>query len=1369
MIKTPLRVLLIEEDEDDCLLVRDYLGETSDTMPSLEWAATYEAGRAALARREHDIVLVDYRLGAHSGLDLLRAADGTSDLPSTIILTGAGDLAVDAAAQTAGAFDFLVKGQLDASTLERAIRYTLDQSRQRVALAESQRFLQATLDALSAHIAVLDERGVIIAANAAWRRFVAQNDFPDGGYGLGMEYLAICDAGARDGADGASEIGAAIRDILAGRGTPFVREYPCHGPHERRWFAIRISRFPGDGPIRLVIAHENVTERHLAEEQTRFQAQLLDQVPAAVIATDPAGVVTHWNAHATTLYGWTPEETLGRSAEMLTAGPADAEWGRALLARVRAGEVWAGEFPVRRKDGTSFPAYVTDSAIRDEQGRFAGVVGVSVDISDRKVAEAALREQEEQFRYLFAHNPYPMWVYDVATLAFLEVNAAAVAHYGYTREEFLAMTLADIRPCQEHDRLLALFPVRRGDGLVPGVWPHLTKDGRTIEVELVSRTLEYGGRPARLVVAQDVTARQFAETALVASEARYRMLLEQASDGIVVMDPTARFVEVNAQACAMLGYAREELLVLGSPDVIDPADLATRPLVFPQSGPTPTVFERQLRRRDGTTFPAEASIKRLPDGGTQAILRDITARKAAEAELREVLTHARCLLWRAEITKRPGAELAPDAEQFSWSLYLADEAAAQHVLPLDVPPGGDYAVAWHQSRHAEDFARSDAISARALREGAPGYRQEFRCRNRHGGEQWLAEEVTLEASGPGRWRAVGICVDITARKTAEAELRANEARFRALVQHAGDLITLVAEDGTIRYESPSLERILGYRPAEREGRSLHELLHPDDLPALIAAARQLRRTSAVGVTLTLRLRHRDGSWRWLEGVATNLLADPAVGAIVLNSRDITARKDDEAALRRQNAHLAALGEAGRVLGGELDLDRALDHAWAQVARVSGVANGWIALLDEAMSALNYRDFVLEGIRHPEWQDRQPRGSGGLGWAVIDEARPLHVPDYAAECRRRGVRVNGPLGETTGVAWLGLPLLAGGRVTGALAVWRPDVPFSEEEVATLATLAGQIAAAVGNARLYAAAQAELAERVRAEGALRASEARLAAAQGLAHLGSWEADPATGETHWSDEAFRIFGLAPQGTAPSYAAFLAAVHPDDRARVDRAAWSTASSAPMATSASSTTARMSSSTRRVGSDGSGPSSTSPRAGPWRNGSSTRPSTTPSPACPTAPSSSTASTTPSPAARPAARRWACSSSTWTASSTSTTRSATPPGTGCSSPSPRACPAAACARATPSPASAATSSPWCWRAWPTRARRRASPRISSPVRYYGRPTRSRGARSPSMPASGSRSAGRVRPIRAACCGRPTPPSTAPRPRARGTTPSSTRR
>ena len=1131
MSEAPLRILLVEDDEDDYLLVRDYLDGVDGATSALEWATTYEAGLAALARREHDVALIDYRLGAHNGLDLLHAAAAAGDLPPAIVLSGAGDPAVDAAAQTAGAFDFLVKGQLDAPMLERSIRYTLDQSRQRAALTEAQQFLQATLDALSAHIAVLDERGMVVAANAAWRRFASENDFPDGGYGLGMDYLAVCDAGARAGADGAAEIGAAIRDILAGRGTTFVREDPCHGPRERRWFASRLSRFPGAGPLRLVIAHENVTARRLAEEQTRFQAQLLDQVPAAVIATDPAGVVTHWNAHATALYGWTPEETLGRSAAMLTIGPADAALGRALIARVMAGEVWAGEFPVRRKDGTSFPAYVTDSAIRDARGRLAGIVGVSVDLSARKRAEEALQ----------------------------------------------------------------------------------------------------------------------------ASEARYRMLLEQASDGIFVMDPNARFVEANAQACAMLGYARAELLALSSPDVIDPADLTTRPLVFPQPGLRPTVFERQLRRRDGTTFPAEASIRRLPDGGTQAILRDITARKAAEVELREVLTHARCLLWRAAITARPGAEQAPDSEQFFWSLHVADEAAAQHVLPLAVPSGGDYAVAWHQSRHADDFARSDATSARALREGAPGYRQEFRCRNRHGEEQWLVEEVTLEVVGPGRWRAVGICVDITARKVADAELRANEARFRALVQQLDDVIAITDAQGILRYASPAIEPTLGYTPETFVGTSIFPYLHPDDHARVTATFEQTLANPGIPMTVTYRARHRDGSWRWFETSGTNLLDDPAVAGVVINARDITAQVAADEALRQgaesfaslfdatsdgmlimegeqivaiNRAYIALLGyEPDEIIGRvALDFvvpdDRALaaSHIGAGYDRPYGVSlrrkDGSVVLTEVVGHSIRYhgrparltsvRDITARKAAEAELRASEVRyrrlfteaERQARELALLDRVRTALAPQLDERAITRIVAE--ALAEDLGYARQGIFLQKGDRLAGETYIgdaYRPfalprtagimgrvmrtgraelvtDIPGDPDFVGDRAVITssvvvplldgtellgtlnvestGTVALGETDLRLLSALSEQVGialGRARRHTALRASETSLAEAQRIAHLGSWEYDFVADRLTWSDEVFRIGGYVPHSFVPTPERLAAIIHPDDRARVDSA----------------------------------------------------------------------------------------------------------------------------------------------------------------------------------------------------------------------------
>jgi PAS domain S-box-containing protein len=125
--------------------------------------------------------------------------------------------------------------------------------------------------------------------------------------------------------------------------------------------------------------------------------------------------------------------------------------------------------------------------------------------------EEALRQSEVRYRTLFDSHPHPLWVYDLDTLAFLAVNDAAVAHYGYSREEFLAMTIRDIRPPEDLPALAENLST-----LSPGFdradpWRHQTKDGTLIDVEITSHSLRFDGRPARLVLAQDITARTQAQ------------------------------------------------------------------------------------------------------------------------------------------------------------------------------------------------------------------------------------------------------------------------------------------------------------------------------------------------------------------------------------------------------------------------------------------------------------------------------------------------------------------------------------------------------------------------------------------------------------------------------------------------------------------------------------------------------------------------------------------------------------------------------------------------------------------------------------------------------------------------------------------
>lgn len=146
---------------------------------------------------------------------------------------------------------------------------------------------------------------------------------------------------------------------------------------------------------------------------------------------------------------------------------------------------------------------------------------------------------------------------------------------------------------------------------------------------------------------------------------------------------------------------------------------------------------------------------------------------------------------------------------------------------------------------------------------------------------------------------IGIINDVTEREEAEEELRSSEERFRALVQNSSDLVTVVEAAGTITYESPSKERILGYGTQELVGRHVLEHVHPDDLEQVSAelASVLVRPGYLSEEPVEFRYRHADGTWRYLEALAINLLDDPGVGSVVINSRDVTERKLAEEKLR----------------------------------------------------------------------------------------------------------------------------------------------------------------------------------------------------------------------------------------------------------------------------------------------------------------------------------------------------------------------------------------------------------------------------------------------------------------------------------------
>jgi DNA-binding response OmpR family regulator len=167
-----VRVLLVDDDDDDYRLTREMLAEVAQPKYELEWAKTYDAGLEVIGRREHDVYLLDYRLGERDGLQLLREALMRGCRAPLILLTGQGDREVDLAAMSAGAADFLPKNQLSAALLERSIRYALDRKRSSEALLESNARFRAIFDGAAVGIGLADLSGRLLTSNLSFQRLV---------------------------------------------------------------------------------------------------------------------------------------------------------------------------------------------------------------------------------------------------------------------------------------------------------------------------------------------------------------------------------------------------------------------------------------------------------------------------------------------------------------------------------------------------------------------------------------------------------------------------------------------------------------------------------------------------------------------------------------------------------------------------------------------------------------------------------------------------------------------------------------------------------------------------------------------------------------------------------------------------------------------------------------------------------------------------------------------------------------------------------------------------------------------------------------------------------------------------------------------
>jgi PAS domain S-box-containing protein len=268
---------------------------------------------------------------------------------------------------------------------------------------------------------------------------------------------------------------------------------------------------------RLHLLRREQSARAEAEIARRRTSNILESITDAFVAVNQDWQLTYINQQAESMLKCCRADLLGRCFWQAFPGAIGSDfqsvYNRAVTERI----------------SIDFEAYYPQLETWFSVHAFPSEEGLSIyfeNITERKQSEAELRRSEERYRLLFESNPHPMWAYDLETLAFLAVNEAAVRHYGYSRHEFLQMTISDIRPPEDIPALM-LNVAQVSPGLdEAGIWRHCKKDGSIIEVEITSHTLTFAGRQAEIVLAHDVTQRRQAEAQLRLQGLRSQLFAE---------------------------------------------------------------------------------------------------------------------------------------------------------------------------------------------------------------------------------------------------------------------------------------------------------------------------------------------------------------------------------------------------------------------------------------------------------------------------------------------------------------------------------------------------------------------------------------------------------------------------------------------------------------------------------------------------------------------------------------------------------------------------------------------------------------------------------------------------------------------------
>jgi PAS domain S-box-containing protein len=538
------------------------------------------------------------------------------------------------------------------------------------------------------------------------------------------------------------------------------------------------------------------SEKLLLESKERFQS-LYQNSTIGLYRTTPEGKILLANPTLMNMLGYS-------SFEELATRDLEKEGFNAVFKRQQFiqeielnGEVKGFETAWIRKDGTVVHIRESAKAICDSKGKTLYYDGTVEDITETSIANELLKDSEEKYRYMYANNPQPMFIYDLETLAFLEVNNAAINHYGYSREEFLTMSLMDIRPKEDIDALMKDMDLARRTNHSTSECRHLEKNGEIINVEIVSYSITFNNRKARHVMVNDITERKHAQLALKAEKEFSENLIETANAIVVGLDTNGKIIVFNKAAEAITGYARTDLENKNWFETIVPKN--RYPQVWKEferlsiNGIMKNFENPILTKTGNERYITWQNSELIENGNVAGIISfgiDITERKRSEEALRESQ-----LFIEGIINAIPVRVFWKDKNLVYMGCNSIFARDAGFTNSKEIVGKDDYHLVW---KDGAELYRADDRKVIESRESKILFKESLTT---PGGDKLtiLTSKIPLYNSGGECIGMLGTYIDITELEHAQEEIKEREERWRSLVTNSPDNIALTDMDGKVLF------------------------------------------------------------------------------------------------------------------------------------------------------------------------------------------------------------------------------------------------------------------------------------------------------------------------------------------------------------------------------------------------------------------------------------------------------------------------------------------------------------------------------------------------------------------------------------------